>query len=61
MAQPGWQYGVLVVSLQVLHFVLPCLGHEELSSEELGTIIVFVTTLAFELLAKVVVAAQYIN
>ena len=61
MSQPSWQYGVLVVSLQVLHFVLPCLGHEELSSEELGTSIVFVTTLAFELFAKVVVAAQYIN
>ena len=61
MAQPSWQYGFLVVSLQVLHFVLSCLGLEELSSEELGTSIVFVTTLAFELFAKVVVAAQYIN
>ena len=61
MTQPSWHYGVLGVSLQVLHFVLPCLGHEELSSEELGTSIVFVTTLAFELFAKVVVATQYIN
>ena len=61
MAQPSWQYGGVGVSLQVLHFVLPCLGHEELSSEELGTSIVFVTTLAFELFAKVVVATQYIN